>query len=327
MNVMNIHHRDFGHPMFTTDLLEVAERWPAFLDLGKRLANVECEPLDDTFFADAKFGTLPALKLACFHSSALRSTRSPGMADESDNLNLHICKEGVTRIAHLGREATVRAGECILLTSADTLLLDRSEARFTFVSIPRPVLAPMIADLDAVLMTPMSGSSDAFQLLQAHLATLKDIPGASGPELRALMAAHVHDLVAVAIGATRDASELAAGRGLRAARLKAIKADIESNLVSGDVGSDALASRHRVSPRYIRKLFEGEGTSLSQFVLGRRLALVHRALLDPRLVHRTIGAIAFDAGFGDLSTFNHAFRRHFGMTPSEARQSAAGVAA
>jgi AraC-like DNA-binding protein len=39
------------------------------------------------------------------------------------------------------------------------------------------------------------------------------------------------------------------------------------------------------------------------------------------------GAIAFDVGFGDLSTFNHAFRRRFGMTPSELRQNTATVQA
>ena len=121
------------------------------------------------------------------------------------------------------------------------------------------------------------------------------------------------------IDATDDAARIAGGRGVRAARLKAIVADIEKNLANGDVRPDALARRHGVSTRYIRKLFEGEGTSLSQFVLGRRLALVRAALVDPRLAHRTIGAIAYDAGFGDLSTFNHAFRRRFGMTPSDLR--------
>jgi AraC-like DNA-binding protein len=34
---------------------------------------------------------------------------------------------------------------------------------------------------------------------------------------------------------------------------------------------------------------------------------------------RTISAIAFAAGFGDLSHFNRAFRRHFGKTPSDTR--------
>src|SRR5206468_1676096 len=95
-----------------------------------------------------------------------------------------------------------------------------------------------------------------------------------------------------AVGATHDAAEIAAGRGLRAARLRAIKADIELNL-EGDVSVAALAARHRVSPRYIRKLFEGEDMSLSQFVLGQRLARVHRMLADLRYADRTISDLAF----------------------------------
>lgn len=62
-----------------------------------------------------------------------------------------------------------------------------------------------------------------------------------------------------------------------------------------------------------------ERTTLSQYVRSRRLARVHRMLTDPRHDHRTIVSIAYDAGFGDLSTFNREFRRHFGATPSEVR--------
>jgi AraC-like DNA-binding protein len=74
-----------------------------------------------------------------------------------------------------------------------------------------------------------------------------------------------------------------------------------------------------VTPRYIHKLFEHDGTTLSQYVLGQRLSRVHRLLTDSRNRDQTIGALAFSAGFGDLSTFNHAFRRHFGATPSDVR--------
>jgi AraC-like DNA-binding protein len=66
-------------------------------------------------------------------------------------------------------------------------------------------------------------------------------------------------------------------------------------------------------------LFEAEGTTFSQYVLGQRLALAHRLLTDPRDARSTITAIAFDAGFGDLSSFNRAFRRAYGATPSDVR--------
>jgi transcriptional regulator GlxA family with amidase domain len=133
------------------------------------------------------------------------------------------------------------------------------------------------------------------------------------------VAAHIHDLCALAVGATRDAAEIAKGRGLRAARLRAVQADIADNLGHGDVSAAALARRQAVTPRYIHKLFEGHGTTLSKFVRGLRLTRVHRMLSDDRHADLTIGAIAYEAGFGDLSTFNREFRRHFGATPSEVR--------
>ena len=73
-------------------------------------------------------------------------------------------------------------------------------------------------------------------------------------------------------------------------------------------------------------LFETEGTTFSQFVLARRLSLARRMLADPWLDHQAIAAIAYEAGFGDLSYFNRAFRRHFGMTPGEVRMERAGTA-
>jgi len=45
----------------------------------------------------------------------------------------------------------------------------------------------------------------------------------------------------------------------------------------------------------------------------------HEMLLDLQCSDRAIAVIAFTVGFSDLSHFNRAFRRRFGMTPSEAR--------
>jgi AraC-like DNA-binding protein len=83
-----------------------------------------------------------------------------------------------------------------------------------------------------------------------------------------------------------------------------------------------VAARHGISPVYVRKLFEGEGSSFSEFVLAERLARVHRILSDPRMSARPIGAIAIEAGFGDLSYFNRAFRRRYGAAPSDVRAGA-----
>jgi AraC-like DNA-binding protein len=123
------------------------------------------------------------------------------------------------------------------------------------------------------------------------------------------------------MGATRDAAEIAKGRGLRVARLRAIKADIAERLAGPDLSVETVALRQRVSPRYVQMLFEQEGTTFSQYVIGQRLARAYRMLTDPRLADRSITSVAFDAGFGDLSYFNRMFRRCYGGTPSEVRES------
>jgi AraC-like DNA-binding protein len=134
---------------------------------------------------------------------------------------------------------------------------------------------------------------------------------------------HVHDLIALALGATREAADAARSRGVRAARLRAIKADIAAHLSSDDLAVAAVAARHRLPVRYVQRLFESEGVTFTDFVLDQRLACAHRLLADPRLAGLKIGMVAAEAGFSDLSYFNRTFRRRYGVTPSGVRAQAA----
>jgi AraC-like DNA-binding protein len=157
------------------------------------------------------------------------------------------------------------------------------------------------------------------RLLKSYLGVLDDAEALRRPELRWAVTTHIYDLCALAIGAAREAAEMAVRRGLRVARLRALKVDVARNLVHGDVSPEALARRQGVTPRYVHKLFELEGTTLSRFKLGLRLTRVRRMLADTSHGGLTISEIAYRAGFNDLSTFNREFRRHFGATPSEFR--------
>jgi AraC-like DNA-binding protein len=83
--------------------------------------------------------------------------------------------------------------------------------------------------------------------------------------------------------------------------------------------SRVLARRHRLQPRYIQRLFETDGTTFSEFLVGQRLAHAHRMLTDPRKLDQNIGAVAFACEFGDLSYFNRCFRSLYGSVPSHFR--------
>jgi len=87
----------------------------------------------------------------------------------------------------------------------------------------------------------------------------------------------LHDLTALAIGAGRDAGAFAASCGLRATRLLAIKADISGRIGTRPVSVEVVAGRHGISLRYLRKLFETEGTGFSAYVVEQRLLRAREA--------------------------------------------------
>ena len=314
---------------FSTEELAPRERIPFFREvLGRSLVKVDIEPLsDEPFRSEATVRALPGLTIVSHVGTSNRTllTRELIAAEGTDDLVL-ITAGGSAFASQRGRQAAIANGDAVLMSKAEPgLVVFPSTASSVSIKIPRTAVTPMVSNLEAALVSPISRDNEAMRLLTPYLDLLTRDATLLTPDLCRLAVAHVHDLVALAIGATRDAAEIAKGRGLRAARLHAIKADIVRNIREGDVSVTAIAARHHVSPRYIRKVFESEETTFSQFVLALRLARVHGMLTDPRYCDLTIAAIAFGAGFGDLSTFNRAFRRRYGLTPSELRPSAASL--
>lgn len=156
-------------------------------------------------------------------------------------------------------------------------------------------------------------------MLMGYLRLARDTGALGQPADWRTVATHVCDLLALAIGATRDAAELAGKRGLSAARLQMLKDAVETNLSRLTLTVEALATAHGMTTRQVQRLFAQDGTTFTDFVLQERLALAHRLLRHPANAGRSIGSIALEAGFGDLSYFNRTFRRRYGCTPSDVR--------
>jgi AraC-like DNA-binding protein len=292
-----------------------------------------CSPLsDDPFYATVTVRRLSGTSIAsgtntgvCVQrmtfTAGLRSQRTPELlTDGNDDVALLIPKTGRIVLSQLGREAAAEPGGGLLSSIANvSTMIFPGPCRFVCIGVPRKLMLAMVPGVEDALARPLPPNAGVVSLLMSYLDILEDERSLETPELQRAATTHIHDLCALAVGATRDATEIANGRGVRAARLRAIKADIVQNLRDADVSAAAVARRHGVTARYIHKLFESDGTTLSKFVLGQRLAHVHRMLRDPRQDHRLIATLAYEAGFGDISTFNREFRRHFGATPSDVR--------
>jgi AraC-like DNA-binding protein len=262
---------------------------------------------------------LPGLGLL---SGTVEGIRHEHTREDTDNdFSFHLNLSGLSIVAARGSEATLRDGDAMLLSYTESRTITRpGPVHHRVIRLPRASLAPLVRNIDDAVLRGIPRGTGALSLLSNYAGTLIDEPALSVPEIRHLTITHLCDLIAVTLGATADATAVAEGRGIRAARLRALKSDIEAHLTDADLSPATVTKRHRISESYMRKLFEGDETSFSEFVLGRRIVRAHRMLTDRRWKDRSIASIAFESGFGDLSYFNRTFKRLCGTTPSEVRR-------
>ena len=313
-------------PPLAADVVRVRERGEAVRALYDRgLTWVSVDPIaEGSSSIEFAVRRLPDLGLICGTLHGIRHDHTRRRAgDGNDDFSIHLNLSGRSIVTGRNREITLADGDAVLLNYAEARVITRPEhVRYAIARLPRAALAPLVRNIDDAVMRPIPCGAGALSLLTSYVGALIDDPALAAPGIRRLFVAQLCDLIAVTIGATQEASVAAEGRGLRAARLRAIKDDIEAHLAHDDLSPLVVARRQKISDSYIRKLFEADGTSFSAFVLGRRLAHAHRMLGDRRWADRSIASIAFAAGFGDLSYFNRTFRRAYGATPSDLREAA-----
>jgi len=240
--------------------------------------------------------------------------------DGNDDFSLHINLSGFSLVESRRGEATLREGDAMLLSYSASRTISRPGlVDHHILRLPRRSLAPLVRDIDDSVLRPIDRGTGTLNLLTHYVGAIFSDPVLDNPETRQAIGTQICDLVALTLGATREAREIAKGRGLRVARLQAAKADVDANLTDPGLSATDVARRLGFSDSYIRKLFESDGTSFSGYVLARRLVRAHRMLTDPNWADRNIATVAFEVGFGDLSYFNRTFKRCYGATPSDIR--------
>ncbi len=108
---------------------------------------------------------------------------------------------------------------------------------------------------------------------------------------------------------------------LRASQLRAICRRIDKQIADPGLGPTPLARDFYVTRPTLYRMFEPHG-GIGKYILGRRLTGVFRDLSDPSLAHRKVAEILRQRGFTNHTAAGRAFRRAYGMTPSECRSQA-----
>jgi AraC family transcriptional regulator len=149
------------------------------------------------------------------------------------------------------------------------------------------------------------------RLVAQACAGLSGLPDVAWDELAVLLAV---ETVQVASGETIEEPPSAEARVTRVVR----RVDREPT-ESHPLGE--LAREARLSPYHFLRVFERvTGLTPHQYVMRARL---REAALRLVRGERKVVEVAFECGFGDVSNFNRAFRREFGLSPSRLWSSSA----
>ncbi|WP_169457970.1 helix-turn-helix domain-containing protein [Ottowia thiooxydans] len=252
---------------------------------------------------------------------------------------------------HMARRSPVMAAR----EGVDAVLLARSSRPFAYTSgsLTQVAFTPgdtLVAPMDAAFecVHPSAGAMQTLWIQRAALPALLNGPAqrmansphldllfsyaasiqrqalvdALEPALASQAARHLTDLLALAFGARGGMADLAHQRGERSVRLADMRAYMGHRYSDPQLSVAHLSQRHHMSVRQVQRLFEDAGTTFTTCLQNHRLDHVRRALTDPAQAGMLIATLAYKAGFSDLAAFNRLFKRRYGATPGQVRESA-----
>ncbi len=96
--------------------------------------------------------------------------------------------------------------------------------------------------------------------------------------------------------------------------------ETEKLFTNSDLKLQELADKLNISPHHLSQIInERRGQNFFDFLNQYRIAEAKKYLIDPEKQNYTILSIALEVGFNNKASFNTAFKKHTGMTPSQFR--------
>ncbi len=96
--------------------------------------------------------------------------------------------------------------------------------------------------------------------------------------------------------------------------------DLERPHLDSGITLPALAKRLATSTHHLSQVINEQlHQNFFEFINSRRIAEAQQRLADPANLNINLTEIAFEVGFNSISSFNAAFKKHAGVTPSQYR--------
>lgn len=214
-----------------------------------------------------------------------------------------------------GRQGNIAKGDLGLLDSRFEYEIDVSDrADVLWLSLSPTLVEARLSNLSAAVARRIDGSGGAGLIASRFVRSVAwEVAGlkncASSP-----FGSVTIDLVAAALTADGVVSYVQRPGGPRRTWERACDY-AERHLGDDNLSPPRIAEAVGISTRYLSELFASQGTTTMEWVARRRLESCRAALQRHSWAPGIITEIAFQFGFGNISSFNRSFKEAFGVAP------------
>ncbi len=239
-------------------------------------------------------------------------------ATEGEFYFVNLQLAGRCRTRQGGEESVVEPGQFVVVDTTEPYYFDfDTEWQMLSFRIPRQQLLSRLAG-----RTPRTGMSldgtGAGGAVTALMTALWQV----GEATERTTLRDLEQALASAVAAATAAPDTGAAAIDRTALRAAVMQHVRDHLTDHTLSVATVCRRFAISPRTLHNVFAGSEDSFAATVRAQRLDSCADLLADPQ-ISTTITDIAAAHGFDDPTSFSRAFRRRFGTSPRDVRQSVA----
>ncbi|MEZ3162167.1 AraC family transcriptional regulator [Microbacterium sp. BWT-B31] len=278
-----------------------------------------CQASAESYSARMQHASVgPAVSVSLLETEGTRVQRTARLAAraQSDDLHMSFQLGSTGRVSQGGRSVAVRPGSLTVYATDLPYEQDysRSAQHQLIIQVSRRALSLPRRMIDDACRRMAVPALPAGRVLQSFASRIVAAEEEGSPAVAAAAA----DLAATLVRSSFATGTVVPRTSI--GLLETVRDCVRHNFTLPDLTVDSLAARHFISRRRLYQLFDEVGESPSEWIRVCRLEHAAGLLAEAgRMAKHTIGEIAQMSGFSDAATFARAFRRKYGMNPSDYR--------
>lgn len=285
----------------------------------EQLVGMDISAEGGTYAATMRTDHLGDLRISTVECDPGAVHRAPRFIARGDGheVFVSVLTRGLAQVEQDDRATELRPGDVAFVETIRPFRA-RFPQRFQLkiFAVPRNLLGLAEADLKQITARSMRPETGLAALLSPFMSRLADTSESYSRSAAEQLAGSTVDLLAAA-AAQQLGAEPTSLPGADRVLLQRIHRFIRWHLAEPDLTPETVARAHHISVRYLHRLFEGEGTTVSRWIRELRMQECRRELTATAAQGAGVGSVARRWGFTSTSHFGRAFRREYGTSPTE----------